>query len=574
MSRRYLFGPVTADFAEQNLQPQRRNGACLVFGPAGAADLAIGVGDSWDAVAARFPAGWRPDFVALALPSANVPACLWSAPVPLVGLAHDWDQHWHYYRRRLRSCDLILTDTAGVETLARAGLAQARFANLHGLERAFLETSWPDGQRDIDILYAGDLHPALQREFLPWMSRLANLGERWRVVIHPGASGTAYRDLLARARIVFYRGRHGECRRYLLEAAAAGALVFHELENREVAVYLQERRDCAGYIADRHIVDNLEQRLEYCLTHEDLRRAMVAAARARVRCYGFTDFWEEALDRLEREWPAMQTRANRRPALDPGDDLQARAWLALTSASSEDAALVRDLAAAVAAEPRSASLHNFIGLLTDPASTAVEHFRTALARDPGHVMAGLNLAEALNLVGDNSQALDQARRTLTILDRQASLDPLVLDAGHFPRGMDLFQVEWQRAAWMNAGQPASGAPETPEATAKRGLLRWRLHALLGEGPGGLAHWYEAVLTRPDLPTTRAAIGKALASAGFPAEAAVHLNQAVNANPFDRDTVRTLFQVLGDLNHGEGQRALAREWQMLTRAAPQLATAEA
>ena len=36
MTHRYLVGPVTADFADQNLHRQREAGECLVFGHAGA----------------------------------------------------------------------------------------------------------------------------------------------------------------------------------------------------------------------------------------------------------------------------------------------------------------------------------------------------------------------------------------------------------------------------------------------------------------------------------------------------------------------------------------------------------
>ena len=33
MPRRYLFGPVTGEFADQNLYQARRAGVCLAFGP-------------------------------------------------------------------------------------------------------------------------------------------------------------------------------------------------------------------------------------------------------------------------------------------------------------------------------------------------------------------------------------------------------------------------------------------------------------------------------------------------------------------------------------------------------------
>src|SRR5262245_56420290 len=113
MPSRYLFGPVSAEFAADNLYGPRQAGHCLTFGYP-EADLAIGWEDSWEDVCARLPTGWRPDFVVLHLPYATIPRGLWSAPVPLVGWAGDWNLLWHGYRQRLRCCELVLTDSVAV----------------------------------------------------------------------------------------------------------------------------------------------------------------------------------------------------------------------------------------------------------------------------------------------------------------------------------------------------------------------------------------------------------------------------------------------------------------------------
>src|SRR5262245_24351775 len=73
MPRRYLFGPVTADFADEYLRDLWQAGHCLVFNHRGDADLAVGWNDTWEVVQARWPAGWRPDFLVLYLPYATIP---------------------------------------------------------------------------------------------------------------------------------------------------------------------------------------------------------------------------------------------------------------------------------------------------------------------------------------------------------------------------------------------------------------------------------------------------------------------------------------------------------------------
>jgi hypothetical protein len=121
--------------------------------------------------------------------------------------AAGWNLLGHSYRPA--RWELLLTDTAGVEVFARAGLAQARPANLYGLAHDFLDASGAQGPRDIDVLSVGNLQPAVQRERLPWLGRLARLAGRRRVEVRTGVFGAGYRALLARARVVF--SRSGRC---------------------------------------------------------------------------------------------------------------------------------------------------------------------------------------------------------------------------------------------------------------------------------------------------------------------------------------------------------------------------
>src|SRR5262249_13413668 len=154
--------------------------------------------------------------------------------------------------------------------------------------------------------------------------------------------GDEYRTLLARARIGFNRSIQGECNQRALEAAAAGALLFQEAGNREVPAFFHDGKEYVAY----DDVD-LEQLLEYYLTHEEHRRRLAEAGRRRVVDYGYEALWAAALAHLEAEWPQLQDRARRRsrqavtfsPATEPGksyfissdtetpvDNLLARTW--------------------------------------------------------------------------------------------------------------------------------------------------------------------------------------------------------------------------------------------------------
>src|SRR5438105_3552369 len=111
--------------------------------------------------------------------------------------------------------------------------------------------------------------PAVQRERLAWLPRLARLADRYRVAIHADVFGEDYRALLRRARIVFNRAVRGECNQRTFEAAACGALLFQEAGNREVPAYFADRRECVCYTEH-----DLEELLAHYLDHEDERAAL------------------------------------------------------------------------------------------------------------------------------------------------------------------------------------------------------------------------------------------------------------------------------------------------------------
>jgi hypothetical protein len=80
MGRRFLVGPVTATFADQNFHEARQRGDCFAFSCEAGADLVCGPADSWPSLLEHLPQHWQPDFIALYLPYTTVPPALWSGP--------------------------------------------------------------------------------------------------------------------------------------------------------------------------------------------------------------------------------------------------------------------------------------------------------------------------------------------------------------------------------------------------------------------------------------------------------------------------------------------------------------
>ena len=144
----------------------------------------------------------------------------------------------------------------------------------------------------------------MQRERLTWLARLAQLGDKWNVRIATGVFGSDYRALLRRSRIVFNRSIRGECNKRAFEAATCGALLLQEAQNSEVRQWFDEGREFVAYTTE-----NLESVLDHFLTHEEKRIAVAAAARTKVREYGFDALWARTLDQIREQWPTLIERA-------------------------------------------------------------------------------------------------------------------------------------------------------------------------------------------------------------------------------------------------------------------------
>jgi tetratricopeptide (TPR) repeat protein len=566
MPFRYLLGPVSRRFGEQNVARQRQSGECKTFGRRGC-DLVASPHESWPTVAGRLPAGWHPDAIICSLAAEPVPRWAWSASVPVVGLATGWPLLWHAYRRQLAGCDLVLADVVGAERLARTGVRPVLEANLFGCERQYLERAWPTAAgRDIDVLVVSNLPRPALREQLPLFGKVARLGRDWRVSIRCELYGREYRQLLGRTRIVVNHSLAGECTFRAFETAASGALLFQEAANRELPAWLREGDEYIGYD-----LDSVADRLTHYLRNESERLRVAEAARKKVSKYSWEALWQERVPHIERALSVGPPA--RRP--EPGEAaLLARCWHTLGLPASIDATLARDLQAAVAERPDRPGLHLALGLVEANAAPpglvaaekAVAHFRTAARLAPASPVAALSLAEALDAAGDHPAALEHAQRGLELVSAPPSRPPDDLDWLSFPPTFDTFRVEWERAAWRRAGDPNG------EAEGKYGLLRWKLQALVARLSGELPPAYEQVLARPDLAASWVTLGSQFQRVGQPRQATPHLRRALELDPFNPAAARALSQI-----HQATQPAihaeLVGERRELSRIAPQLVPPE-
>ena len=523
---RYLVGPITHPLTPEHFQAARDRGECLTFGSSSLADqvdIVVSSEMSWDEVVGAVPNGGSIDFLALWLPFADIPSKLWQAPVPIIGLAPRRYMHAHWYRRVLRHCDLAFSDASTATFLTKDGLAHVRPAILCGLNPSFLIESTAETNRDVDLLFVGNLDRATHRERNRWIARLASSGRN--VVVKSRVDFAEYRDLLSRAKIVFSYSAQGACTARVFEAIASGALLLEEAGNAEVKSILEPGIEYAVY--DDH---NLQDTIEHFLSHGDERTAMVNKARRRLAEFSFDALLGKALASVPMEWDLIQERCRQRTSTAFAVDPVATAW---SAGRSQGAA--QELIELVTAHPENPELANAVGVYAPTAQEAITWFQRALRADPLHPLAGLNLVEGLVAVGQPAEAAVQAREALALLERGDGFRDEHVDSVHYPNSYDLFRVEWERSACQHAGDLAA------EREAKRTLVRARLYALSANLTNDLGHYAACAMARADLPISQAALGCALARAQRYSEAIPCLRVAVEGDPFDRLAAQAIFR---------------------------------
>jgi len=569
MTAKCLFGPVDSALATRYLGPLRAVGECVTFGPrdGDGIDVVVPFAAPWAAVEAALPTGIAPAFVALNAAYAPLPAWVAETPLPVVGLAADANLLWDAYRLVLPLCDRVLTDAPSAERLRRAGMAHVHVTNLYGGSDAWLPATPPEAGRDIDVLFVGNLHPAVQAGRLPVVASLAQLAERHRVVIRTGVPFDEYRQLLQRSRVVLNPTARREWNQRVCEAAFCGAALAIEADNAEVFDVLRPGEDCVAFMPE-----DLVASIEALLANEDRRVAMARSAQGKLADATYARLFRDATARLGPDLEELRQRRSERPPVDPAVVLRAR--LAAQAVAVETDPALYDLAGAGASdEPMSVNGAALLQLReADRPGAVPAAFRTwgdGLAKWPGHPVLGYNLARALLLVERHAEALDLVRRMLRDLAATPRFDTAAWSGTPWPSGFDEVHAAWQRAGWDHPGDP------TAQAAARRDVLGWWLHMLVGDldQSAGVAPYYESVLARPDLARGRAGLGCALARDGRVDLAAGHLAVAVATNPFDRRAATAYFQILGDAGRADDQAAFVAQRRLLHAAAPGLVPME-
>lgn len=366
---------------------------------------------SWHELAALLPRGFAPDLVLLYWPDQEpLPAGLEHCPAQIAGVVSDYNLTLPYLVGLWPFFDVLLCDRAGQDLFRRLGFADVRYWCQYAHKRPSHKL-WPDaGPRDVDIGFAGNLNPTVQRERAAWIERVRALGDRGvRAEVHTGLRGADYGRFLNRCRIGWNRSIRGELNLRAFEVPACGALLLLERENLEVADFFAPGEECVLYGADdfEHVVAEL--------LGDPARLARIAAA-------GHRRVQDHRLgNRLHRLRSLREHPGPGRPLASEADRVLGRA-IAMLPTWADGPTIAAAALAAHELAPDDPRTLNLLGLATlrwrgAAGGDAAWHlWRRAAEIAPGYLPAAVNLA-ALAAAG-NDDGLSRATRAE--VDRRAA----------------------------------------------------------------------------------------------------------------------------------------------------------
>lgn len=231
----------------------------VTFGPPGAMDVE-GVPypfdvafdpscGSWRDLAACLPAGFTPDVLLLYWPDQEplldgLEECPWQ----VVGVISDYNVSLPYVAGLWPFFDVLLCDRAGQDLFAALSFADVRYWNQYAHKRPFHRRFDDVDARSIDVGFAGNLNPVVQRERAPWIGRVRNLASQGVTVeVRNDVRGTAYGRFLNRCLIGWNRSIRGEANLRAFEVPACGALLLQERHNLEIAEFFVPGEECVLY---------------------------------------------------------------------------------------------------------------------------------------------------------------------------------------------------------------------------------------------------------------------------------------------------------------------------------------
>jgi len=225
---------------------------------------------------ARFTGEWRPDVLLCWQPETYPPPRgIESVSLRTVAMVSDWNVFYPVLEENLSRFDVVLTDRPGVDVFTSERVSPHHIRPLYS---QITPVHYPHAaQRDIDVLFIGNLNHSAHRNRARYLERIAKLSDRYHIVITTGIEGEAYGRLMSRARIVFNHSIRGEVNLRVFETMACGAMAMLENANIEVRDWFTDGEDIVLFDEG-----NFEEKLALFITHPMEAETIAQAGHKRI----------------------------------------------------------------------------------------------------------------------------------------------------------------------------------------------------------------------------------------------------------------------------------------------------
>ena len=387
---------------------------------------------SWNELAAALPDGFEPDLVLIYWPDQEpLPDGMEQCPVPVVGVVSDYNLTLPYLVGLWPFFDSLLCDRHGRELFERLSFSDVRYWCQFAQKRPFHRIYEEVTARDIDIGFAGNLNPIVQRERAPWIERVQQLPAHIHSVVRQGICGEDYGRFLNRCRIGWNRSIRGEMNLRAFEVPACGALLMLESSNLEVRDFFVPDEECVLYDDD-----NFEATIEHLVRDPQRTNRIAQAGHRRVQ--------EHRLGNRLHELRHLTKGGIRRRQSTAADRVLGRA-IAMMSTWAPGEAIAKAAIAAHKLAPDDPRALNLMALATlrwrgqEGGQAAFDLLRRAVDSSPTYIPAIVNLTAIARASGNQNLV----RLAETERDRRLANTPdwLGMDGPTLPFGFEACSVD-------------------------------------------------------------------------------------------------------------------------------------
>lgn len=496
---------------------------------------------------------WKPDVVIIWSPEYNpIPSGFEKIPALKVAVVGDWNLGFTMLKLCLGCFDLLLTDTLGVEVLSGLGAKVEWFPcfTFSGKQK------FPDMEKDIDILFIGNMNPDVQFERSKWIFRVGMLARKYKVFIGRNIYGDEYKKIMARAKIVFNRSIRGEMNMRVFEALASRSLLFMEESNLEIRKFFIDKEHCVLYNDD-----NFEELLSFYLENEKERERIVERGYEKLKEVLEKSPLDRVIEIVRRTIGSIELSSSHNV------DLLAHRILSFSNFPN-----LIGIVESINIDGESPYYLNLKGVLNgfraeflksrEDMRLSVELFFEASKKRPDWAVPRFNLAKTLMKIGEFKVARKYLIELVNLLNTRGSRalePPWVFLTPYY----DFFRTELERSQWNSS-----------DSNSLAKLVMATSLEMLGDITEGIAaqKFYESsVILKPENPHVRYKLASALVELGKVEEAISEFEKVYRDFPLhalEFGYFRSYLKALAILSRKERLEDFMSEIRTFLRAAPQ------